>query len=245
MPHPRYPELSHEQVAAALAGDREAFGAVYLHYESAVRLAVIAAIRHRPALESEKDDLVNEVWERLLAEGCRRLRGYDPKRGPFGYYLRMCAFAIARNLAALRRYQTAPEGFDETIDVPSEQSGLEARVVSRDQLEMLSRRVEAHLDTIDASLFQGVFVEGRPIREIGESLGLGEDAAYRRAHRLKAKIQRLAEDAEGAPREQEKETRERRPAIVPLLLAFGRTRARRLLRRSSSLATDPESEESP
>ncbi|MEM9458599.1 MAG: sigma-70 family RNA polymerase sigma factor [Myxococcota bacterium] len=191
---PRYPELPHERVALALRGDRAAFAEVYQTYEPAVRLAVVAAIRHRPALEGELEDFIGEIWARFVADGGWRLRSYDPERGSFGYYLRMRAFAIARALASQRVHQNPTVAMTDPLVSLWRDDGLEGRVLDRDALQRLWVALQERLGPVDLALFQGVFVEGRLVREVGDELGLSEAVAYRRSHRLKQKIERIADE---------------------------------------------------
>jgi RNA polymerase sigma factor (sigma-70 family) len=198
MPSPSFPELPPARVVQALAGERAAVADVYTTYDPAVRAAVVAAIRHRPALERELEDFVSEIWTRFVADGCWRLRSYDPERGTFGYYLRMRAFAIARALASQRVHRDATVALTDPLVSLLGDDGLEGRMISRDALEQLWAALEQRLGETDLALFQGVFVEGRLVREVGDELGLTETVAYRRSHRLKEKIERIAVEVMGA-----------------------------------------------
>jgi RNA polymerase sigma factor (sigma-70 family) len=193
----KYPELAPERVAAALAGDRAAFGELYRCYGLRVRGSVAAAIRFRAELAPYLDDILGEVWARFLANGCRQLQSYEPGRGAFGYYLRMRTWAMARMLAAqyLRRARLV-ELDDPFVSLFAE-DGLEGRLLGRDVLERLYEAVGARLDAVDLALFEHVYVEGQRIEEVGKSVGLTKDAAYRRCHRLRTKIQRIAEELLG------------------------------------------------
>jgi RNA polymerase sigma factor (sigma-70 family) len=204
-------------VVQALAGDRAAFSEVYETYDPAVRAAVVAAIRHRPALEGELEDFVSEIWTRFVADGCWRLRSYDPARGAFGYYLRMRAFAIARALAGKRAHRTQTVAMTDPLVSLMGDDGLEGRVVSRDALERLWAAMKERLGETDLALFQGVFVEGRLVREVGDELDLTEAAAYRRCHRLKDKIERIANELMGV---EELGDRGAGPALVLLLASL-------------------------
>lgn len=197
--HTKHPELPPERITAALAGDGVAFGELYRCYSPRVRASVAAAIRFRAELAPHLDDIVNEAWARFLANGCRQLRSFDPARGAFGYYLRMRAWAMARMLAAqyLRRAQLV-ELDDPFVSLFAE-DGLEGRLMGRDALARLYEAMKARLDSVDLALFQHVYVEGQKIEEVGRALGLGKDAAYRRSHRLRAKIQRIADELATAP----------------------------------------------
>jgi RNA polymerase sigma factor (sigma-70 family) len=189
----KYPELPPERIAAALAGDRAAFGELYRCYGLRVRAAVATALRFRAELASYLDDILSEVWTRLLADGCRQLRSYAPERGAFGYYLRMRAWALARMLAAqyLRRAELV--AFDDPFVSLFAEDGLEGRLEGRNALERLYEAVRAQLGAVDLALFERVYVEGQRIDEVGQALGLRKDAAYRRSHRLREKIQRIAD----------------------------------------------------
>ncbi len=197
MPAP-FPELPRERVAQALAGDRAAVADVYTTYDPAVRSAVVAAIRHRPALEPELEDFVSEIWTRFVAEGCWRLRSYDPARGAFGYYLRMRAFATARALAAAKAHQTTTVEMTDPLVSLLGDDGLEGRVIDRDALVRLWAALRERLGEADLALFQGVLVEGRLVREVAGELGVSEAAAFRRSHRLKEKIERISGEVLGA-----------------------------------------------
>jgi RNA polymerase sigma factor (sigma-70 family) len=185
-------------VAQALTGDRAAIADIYTTYDPTVRAAVVAAIRHRPSLEPELEDLVSEIWTRFVADGCWRLRGYDPERGSFGYYVRMRAFATARALAGKREHRDSTVELSDPLVAFFGDDGLEGRVIERDTLERLWTVLQARLGRADLALFQGVFVEGHLVREIAGELGLTEAAAFRRSHRLKQKIDRIAGEVMGA-----------------------------------------------
>lgn len=195
----RYPELAPERVEAALRGDREAFGELYRCYSPRVRAAVATALRFRSELARHFDDVLNEVWARLYANRCHQLRSYDPGRGTFGYYLYMRAWALARMLAAqVLRREHVVELDDPFVSLFAE-DGLEGQVLGRDALERLYAEIRARLDRVDQTLFEEVYVKGRKIDEVGRELDLSKDAAYRRSHRLRAKIQRIADALAAGP----------------------------------------------
>jgi RNA polymerase sigma factor (sigma-70 family) len=197
--HHTLPELRPERITAALRGDRAAFGELYRCYGPRVRAAVATAIRFRAELMPYLDDIVGEVWARFLADGCRQLRTYDPERGAFGYYLRMRAWALARMLAAqvLRRAQLVQ--LDDPFVSLFAEDRLEGRLLGRDVLERLYTEARARLDPVDLAFFEHVYIEGQRIEAVGQRLGLSKDAAYRRSHRLRAKIQRIADELSAEP----------------------------------------------
>lgn len=190
----KYTELATERVMAALDGDRSAFTDLYRCYAPTVRSAVAAVVRHRAELHPHHEDIVAEVWTRLLADDRRRLRTFDPSRGPFGYYLRMRAFALGRVVAdnVLRRARTVE--LDDPFHSTFGRDELEGQVLGRDELMRLERAVREQLAEVDLALFEQVLVLGRKVGEVAEELGLGRDAAYRRSHRLRRKVATIAEE---------------------------------------------------
>ncbi|MCX4240445.1 RNA polymerase sigma factor [Paraliomyxa miuraensis] len=233
-PKTPFPELPRERVARALAGDRVAVAELYTTYDPAVRSAVVAAIRHRADLESELEDFISETWARFVADGCWRLRSYDPQRGTFGYYIRMRAFATARSLASKREHRMQTVALTDPRLVLDGDDGLENWVLSRDELERLWTALRERLGEIDLALFRSVFAEGRLVREVAGELQLTEAAAYRRCHRLRQKIESIASELLG-------------PAVVPrvgpfVVVMLAGVMAQGMLRDSSSGSppvTDP------
>ena len=207
----KHPELPPERIDAALRGDRAAFGELYRCYSPRVRASVANALRFRAELARHYDDILNEVWARFLANGCRQLQSFDRGRGAFGYYIYMRAWAMARMLAAqwLRRDRVV-ELDDPMVSLFAE-DGLEGRLLGRDELERLYTEIKARLDDADLAIFEEVYVKGRKIEEVGRELNLSKDAAYRRSHRLRGKVQRIADElaAGGRP-----------PAPLAMLVAF-------------------------
>lgn len=189
----RFPELPRERVAQALAGDRTAIADLYRTYRGAVAQAVAAALRHRRALDAELDDFVSEVWTRFVADGCRRLHGYDPERGAFGYYLRMRAFATARTLVE-QRVRRDDLVHAEAAPTTAVDDGFEHSVVHRDALGRLWAALAQRLGGSDLALFSSMFVEGQFAREVAQALGLTEAAVHRRSQRLRRKVERIVAD---------------------------------------------------
>lgn len=190
----KHPELPLERIDAALRGDRTAFGELYRCYSPRVRASVANALRFRAELARHYDDILNEVWARFLANGCRQLLGFDRTRGAFGYYIHMRAWALARMLAAQWLRRDHMMELDDPFVSLFAEDGLEGQLLGRDELERLYAEIEARLDAADRALFEEVYVKGRKIEEVGRELGLSKDAAYRRSHRLRGKIQRIADE---------------------------------------------------
>lgn len=185
-----FPELATERVRRAISGDRAALAELYGTYEPVVRRAVAAAMRRRSAPAHELDDFVSEVWTRFVADGCRRLHGFDESRGSFGFYLRMRASAIANALVDRRARMEEMEQRDPSPCACDDDP--EGRLVGRQALARLWDALATRLSRAELALFAAVFVEGRFVREIAASMGLTEVVVYRRRHRLRRKIERIA-----------------------------------------------------
>src|SRR5688500_15721273 len=69
-------------VARALTGDEAAERSLVKRVAPAIRARVLCVTRGRPGPGgTEVEDLIHEVWCRLLENNGRRLRAWDPARG--------------------------------------------------------------------------------------------------------------------------------------------------------------------
>ncbi len=188
-----FPEISPSQLARALGGDKAAIAELYRCYHPTVRHAIGSRVRRWPALRPHFEDIVQEVWARMLARGCKPLQYFDPDRGiPFGFFIRMVsaqiAWEIGRGLVNKGTLEDlAPPRHSDSVD-PTGQ------LIDREFLERLWEAVQQALDEIDLHIFRGLYLEQRKLKDIGAEKGLSEHAVYQRRRRLKQKINKLAED---------------------------------------------------
>jgi len=181
-------ELDSLTIQRALDGDRAAFTKLYRHYGGVVRGAVAARVRAWPAVASQLEDILGEVWVQMLADDRRALRLYDPRRGELGYFIRLLAASRASTAIRKRVRQQAQLAVAE----PDMTDEIERAMLQRDFLEALWAKARPLVKDVDEELFVRVMVMGGEAKAVALELGLGQDAAYQRIARLRSKLVRLA-----------------------------------------------------
>jgi len=184
-------ELTPELITRACEGEKDAFRAFYTHYNPTVRWAVGLRVYRWPELVPLFDDIVQEVWLRLMQRDGKVLRYFRSERGvPFSRYLAIISARLGWRLA--KRHL---RGSEEQDDVPSEQqASFISRLIDIDILNRLHALVQQHFCEKDYLLFVKHYVQGESIKQIGRVLGLSENAAHQRHHRMKRKLRRFASD---------------------------------------------------
>jgi RNA polymerase sigma factor (sigma-70 family) len=205
-------ELPPEQVERALRGSREHLDALVQWYGPVVWAAVAARVRGVQGLRIEMEDLVQSVWLELLRNGCKRLSYYDRRRGELGYFIRMQASQIAWDLVMreLGRLEVPPGTASEPID-----QRFEARMMDRDVLERLGRRVRERLTESDWALFNAVYFEGLSSDELAQRLGKKHATVYQQKYRLLDKLEGIVREL----LEEERPGASSNELLVPLLVA--------------------------
>lgn len=138
-----------ELVAAAKAGDAEAFGRLFDHFHEPVHRYVAARVR-RP---SDAEDLAQLVFVKAL----EALPRYEQRGVPFGGWL----FRLARNVAIdhLRTHREHVE-LDVLAEQPDRQAGPEAQVLARHEMEAvfaaLAELTDEQRDAIALRFFGGL-----------------------------------------------------------------------------------------
>lgn len=138
-----------ELVAAAKAGDAEAFGRLFDHFHEPVHRYVAARVR-RP---SDAEDLAQLVFVKAL----EALPRYEQRGVPFGGWL----FRLARNVVIdhLRTHREHVE-LDELVERPDRQAGPEAQALARHEMDVvlaaLAELTEEQRDAIALRFFAGL-----------------------------------------------------------------------------------------
>ncbi len=178
-------------VAAALAGERAAFRALYDRHRPAVdRVARAFATLDR----DDTEDVVQDAFVRAFANLAKL-----SQPGRFGSWL----LAIARNRALSRiAGRRARERLSDDLSREAETMALKVVAVpdvgADAEVEVVRRVVAGLPDGPEKETVQLFYVEGKlSAREIAERLGVGKSAITMRLERFRAKVKRtlLAEVA--------------------------------------------------
>lgn len=194
----------------ALSGDAAATRRLVTHLLPVVQARVARVLVRRRGgsgrdARQEVEDLAQEVFASLFADGGRILRAWDPERG-----LGLASFAglIAEREAAsvLRSGKRSPwkEAATELDDLEKELEhvdGAEARVATREQLARLVDRLREALSPRGLELFHRLVVEEEAVEAVCASTGMTPDAVYAWKSRIGKVVRKLAAElAKSEPR---------------------------------------------
>lgn len=98
--------LQDSDISRLIAGDRSAWD-TFVRDAAPVALAAARRTLERAGRTTEADDVVQQVFEKLVRDDCRLLRTYDPGRAQLSTWLSVVTNSAA--LDHLRRLKRAPE----------------------------------------------------------------------------------------------------------------------------------------
>jgi RNA polymerase sigma factor (sigma-70 family) len=163
-------------VAGVLAGDREAFAAIYDRYADRLHDFCHAVLRDR-------DDAADAVQDTFVLVAQRLAQLNDPDR------LRPWLYAVARSVA-LRRVRTRRRVvLDEVEDMADTDPGPD-RAAEQVALRELVWSAAAGLSERDRALLDLHVRQGLDGAELGEAMGVGTDHAYVLLTRLRHQVER-------------------------------------------------------
>jgi RNA polymerase sigma factor (sigma-70 family) len=192
---------------ACLAGDPKAMRAVVddltpvIQSRAARALLRRTARGHRRNLAQEVQELTQEVFLCLFADGARVLRSWDVSRGlSLRNFVGLVAEReIADVLQSGRRRPwnercTAEEPTDEEIGAGPP---LEAKVEARELFAMILVRLREELSPQGFDLFEMLLVDDRPVEDACAATGMSRDAIYAWRSRLHKTVRRIADSLTG------------------------------------------------
>lgn len=186
--------LNAELLAAALAGDPAEVRALVSALTPIVQARVARVLLRRESagrgrdVRQELEDLAQEVFVALFADGARLLRLWSPEKGlSLANFVGLLAEREA--ISILRSGRRSPWTEDPTLDTDLAESGgttegAEVQLASRQMLQQVLDRVRAALSPKGLQLFLWLLVEQRPVEEVCELAGMTPDAVYAWRSRL-------------------------------------------------------------
>jgi RNA polymerase sigma-70 factor (ECF subfamily) len=209
-------ELLTTVVARAARGETNAVRELVQKLLPVVRARVLRGLRKRRGMggrgrdfAQEQDDLTQEVFAALFADGARTLKAWDPARG-----LSMENFVglvADRQVGAILRTGrrspwTEEATASEALDCAAgEGPALEAAIGSRQFFDALLARLEAELSPRGLELFVALVIEERDIADVCAAFAISADSAYawrsrllRRCRELAATLERVVESPAAA-----------------------------------------------
>jgi RNA polymerase sigma-70 factor (ECF subfamily) len=194
-------------VAAALAGDEPALRGLVDRLTPVIQARVARALLAgrgpdgRP-LRPQVEDLTQEVFLLLFADGGRVLRSWRPEQG-----LSLDNFvglvARRRALSWLRSGHHSAWREDPTLDEAAAAAPAAAEddpegvTASREEVRLLLRRLQEELSPLGWRLFELLLVRERPVAEVERATGMSRDALYAWRSRLRRLARRLLAEIAG------------------------------------------------
>lgn len=149
-------------------------------------------------IRQEVEDLTQETFLVLFADGGKVLRSWQPERGLS--LLNFVGLVAERQTASiLRSGKRSPWKEDpvlpEDLDQTAPESGPEEVAASREQLKHLLHRLTEELTPLGRHLFDLLFLRELPFEEVTRQTGMSPDAVYAWRSRLRRLARRLLDEA--------------------------------------------------
>ncbi|MEQ8278716.1 MAG: sigma-70 family RNA polymerase sigma factor [Deltaproteobacteria bacterium] len=188
-------------VEAAMAGEPQAVKTLV----SRLMPVVCARVRHSVAKSPgsfdalRMEDMVQEVWVKLLDDDGRRLRAYDAaKKTTLEGFV---GLVTEREVAHLREHGLAKKRGGHLRAVELEDARLqandaspEAQVSMQDLAARLAEHLEATLPTRGRLVFRHAFTDGRAPPEVAQLMGVTVQVVYNWQHKIRAAARSFLED---------------------------------------------------
>jgi RNA polymerase sigma factor (sigma-70 family) len=157
--------------------------------------AVLQLARRRGLQDADAEDLVQDVF-RAVAGAIHRYDP-DPNRGSFRGWLSRIAGNLIINLMTAQKRHPRGSGdtdvqrlLDEQPNLPVEESALFEAEYRRGLLAWAAERVRSSFSEAVWQAFWRTGVEGRPVTEVAESLGMSVGTVYQYKSRVVVRIRR-------------------------------------------------------
>jgi RNA polymerase sigma-70 factor (ECF subfamily) len=189
------------ELRLALSGDEAALERLVAVLTPVIQARVARCLLRRrmgPAagrsVRQEVEDLTQEVFLQLFADGGRVMRTWEPERG-----LSLVNFvglvAERQAVSLLRSGRRNPWNDEPTLpeelDAPAAGGGPEQATASREELRLLLHRLTEELSPLGRHLFELLFLQELTLGEVVARTGLSDDAVYAWRSRLRRLARRL------------------------------------------------------
>lgn len=212
-------EATREDVVRALAGNEPALTQLVRKLTPVIQSRVARCLLLRRtgtaagrSVRQEVEDLTQEIFLVLFADGGKVLRSWQPERGLS--LLNFVGLVAERQTASvLRSGKRSPWKEDPTLvedlHQASPESGPEEIAASREQLKLLLDRLTEELSPLGRRLFDLLFLRELPPEEVVRQTGMSPDAVYAWRSRLRKLAGRLLGEMSESRPEARKPLRDR------------------------------------
>lgn len=213
-------EIIQDEVRRALAGDEPALTRLVRRLTPVIQSRVARGLLLRRTgtaagrnIRQEVEDLTQEIFLVLFADGGKVLRSWQPERGLS--LLNFIGLVAERQTASILRNgkrnpwkedPTLPENFDQAAQT----SGPEEITASREQLKLLLHGLTEELSPLGRHLFDLLFLRELPVEEVIQQTGMSPDAVYAWRSRLRRLAGRLLDEMSDNQLEERRPLKDRR-----------------------------------
>ena len=193
-----------EEVRRALAGEEPALTRLVQRLTPVIQKRVARGLllwRTGKAagrdVRQEVEDITQEVFLALFADGGKALRSWQPERGLS--LLNFVGLVAERQTASILRSGKRSPWKDESplpedFNQAAPDRGPEEITASREQLELLLGRLTEELSPLGRHLFDLLFLRELPVEEVMRQTGMRADAVYAWRSRLRRLAVRLLDE---------------------------------------------------
>lgn len=190
-----------DEVRSALAGNEPALSRLVRTLTPVIQSRVARGLLLRRTgmaagrdVRQEVEDLTQEIFLLLFADGGKVLRSWQPERGLS--FLNFIGLVAERQTASiLRSGKRSPWKEDPTLpedfDTAAPESDPEEVTASREQFKLLLNRLTEELSPLGRHLFDLLFLRELPLEEVVRETGMSPDAVYAWRSRLRRLAGRL------------------------------------------------------
>ncbi len=201
----RLSDLPDDQIQSnirrALGGDPVAMDTLVDDLMPFVHVRVARVLTRRRAqargrdLRQDLEDLVQDVYAALFADGGKALRRWDPERGLSfeGFVGFVAERVVGMTLRSGRRnpWTEDPTEDDHLAELSGDTAEVLRSLEARDRLKILVAHLRERLTPRGRQYFQLMYIENRPIEDVAKATGASAQALYAWRNRLKNLLREL------------------------------------------------------
>ena len=186
----RRPPGDGETLGRALEGDARARRALAERLGPFIKARVLRATRGARTAGHEVEDLVHEVWTRLLADDARLLREWDPERASLpGYVNLLTGQVVSKTRRAASAQRRAPAGgtesFEDDAPLATQAPPPDEVAAERARLRALWAHLEETLPAMGRLVLKLLYVDHRAPNDIARDLNLSVATVHGWRHKIK------------------------------------------------------------
>ena len=187
-------------IRRALDGESRAVGELVRRVAPVIRACVLRGVRARAIPGGfDVDDLVAEVWCRLLARQGRRLLAFDPALGKTleGYIgmvgMQMVANVVEQQGAQKRSAPGGHVGLDEARHIHSSEPNPEQCMVDQERASTLWAHLEDQLPARGRLVLRLRYVDALSVGDAAAHMGVQPQVVYNWQHKIKQIVRTFAD----------------------------------------------------